>query len=86
MGYQYNYKSTGSTNVFDMDSQNINVNDRFDGWRTMYYADLLGAPTERICAPAPRSTSTRAAAAPTPKLNFSTGNANYIGVPWVYID
>jgi len=28
--------------VFDMHSQNINVNDRFDGWRTMYYTDLLG--------------------------------------------
>ncbi len=43
VGYQYNYKGTGSTNVFDLDSQNINVNDRFDGWRTMYYSDLLGA-------------------------------------------
>ena len=47
VGYQYNYKAGGSTNVFDLDSQNINANDRFDGWRTMYYSDLLG-PTERI--------------------------------------
>src|SRR5260370_22766182 len=52
VGYQYNYKGTGSTNVFDLDSQNINVNDRFDGWRTMYYSDLLGAdrPYLRVSA------------------------------------
>ena len=43
VGYQYNYKAGSSTNVFDMGSQNINANDRFDGWRTMYYSDLLGA-------------------------------------------
>ena len=43
VGYQYNYKGTGSTNVFDLDSQNINANDRIDGWHTMYYSDLLGA-------------------------------------------
>ena len=40
VGYQYNYKATGGTNVFEMGSQNINVN---DGWRTMYYSDLLGS-------------------------------------------
>ena len=41
-GYQYNWKARNSTNVLDLDGQNINDNDRFDGWRTTYYSDLLG--------------------------------------------
>ena len=85
VGYQYNYKSTGSTNVFDMDSQNINVNDRFDGWRTMYYADLLGADRAYLRASASFYVYARGGGSHT-ELNFSAGNANYIGVPWVYID
>jgi len=85
VGYQYNYKATGGTNVFDLDSQNINVNDRFDGWRTMYYSDLLGADRAYLRVSASFYVYARGGGS-TAQLNFSDGNANYIGVPWVYID
>ena len=85
VGYQYNYKAGGSTNVFDLDSQNINVNDRFDGWRTMYYSDLLGADRAYLRVSASFYTYARGGGS-TAQLNFSDGNANYMGVPWVYID
>jgi hypothetical protein len=85
VGYQYNYKATGSTNVFDLDSQNINVNDRFDGWRTMYYSDLLGVDQAYLRVTASFYVYARGGGS-TAQLNFSDGNANYIGVPWVNID
>src|SRR6266851_4608843 len=85
VGYQYNYKATGSTNVFDLDSQNINVNDRFDGWRTMYYSDLLGADRAYLRVSASFYVYARGGGS-TAQLNFSDGNANYMGVPWVYVD
>jgi hypothetical protein len=85
VGYQYNYKATASTNVFDIDSQNINVNDRFDGWRTTYYADLLGADRAYLRVSASFYVYARGGGS-TAQLNFSDGNANYLGVPWVYID
>ena len=84
-GYQYNYKAGASTNVFDMDSQNINVNDRFDGWRTMYYSDLLGADQAYLLVTASFYVYARGGGS-FAELNFSDGNANYIGVPWVYVD
>lgn len=85
VGYQYNYKATGSTNVFDQDGQNINVDDRFDGWRTMYYSDLLGADRAYLRVSASFYVYARGGGS-TAQLNFSDGNANYVGVPWVYID
>jgi len=85
VGYQYNYKATGSTDVFDMDSQNINVNDRFDGWRTMYYSDLLGADRAYLRVTTSFYVYARGGGS-TAQLNFSDGSANYIGVPWVYVD
>lgn len=85
VGYQYNYKATGSTNVFEMDSQNIDVNDRFDGWRTMYYSDLLGADRAYLRVSASFKVYARGGGS-TAQLNFADGNANYIGVPWVYVD
>ena len=85
IGYQYNYKASSSTNVFDIDSQNINVNDRFDGWRTMYYSDLLGADRAYLRVSASFYVYARGGGS-TAQLNFNDGNANYVGVPWVYID
>lgn len=85
VGYQYNYKATGNTNVLDIDSQNINANDRFDGWRTMYYADLLGADRAYLRVSASFYVYARGGGS-TAQLNFSDGNANYLGMPWVYID
>jgi hypothetical protein len=85
VGYQYNYKGTGSTNVFDLDSQNINVNDRIDGWHTMYYSDLLGADQAYLRVSASFYVYARGGGS-TSQLNFSDGSANYMGVPWVHID
>jgi hypothetical protein len=84
-GYQYNYKPTATTNVFSMDSQNINVNDRFDGWRTMYYSDLLGADTAYLLVSASFYVYARGDGSYA-ELNFADGTANYLGVPWVYVD
>lgn len=85
VGYQYNYKSTGSTNVFDMGSQNINVNDRIDGWKTMYYSSLFGADRAYIRVTASFYVYARGGGS-TAQLNFSTGAANYIGLPWINVD
>lgn len=85
VGYQYNYKPTGTTNVFDMGGDNINVNDRFDGWRTMYYSDLLGADRAYLRVSASFYVYARGSGS-TAQLNFSDGNANYLGIPWVYVD
>ncbi len=84
-GYQYNWKAGSSTNVFDIDSQNINVNDRFDGWRTMYYSDLLAADRAYLLVSASFYVYARGGGSYS-ELNFSDGDANYIGVPWVYVD
>ncbi|GAB3271117.1 hypothetical protein GCM10027347_42200 [Larkinella harenae] len=84
VGYQYNYKATASTNVFSMGNDNINVNDRFDGWRTMYYSTLLGADQAYLRVTASFYVYARGGGS-TAQLNFSTGNANFIGVPYVYI-
>jgi hypothetical protein len=85
VGYQYNYKGTGSTNVFSMGDDNIDVNDRFDGWRTMYYADLLGADRAYLRVSSSYYVYARGGGSHA-QLNFSDGNANYMGIPWVYID
>ena len=85
VGWQSNYKAPGSTNVFDIQSQNINVNDRFDGWRTMYYSDLLYADRAYLRVSASYYVYARGGGS-TAQLNFSDGNANYMGVPWVYVD
>ena len=84
-GYQYNWKAGGSTNVFDMGGQNLNVNDRFDGWRTMYYADLLGADWAYLRVTASYYVYARGGGSGA-QLNFADGNANFMGVPWVYVD
>ena len=83
-GYQYNWKGQSSTNVLDIDGQNINDNDRFDGWRNTYYADLLGADTAYVLLSASFYVYARGDSS-TAELNFNDGSANYMGVPWVYI-
>lgn len=83
-GYQYNYKPTVTNNVLSVSDDNINVNDRFDGWRTMYYSDLLGADRAYLLVTAALYVYARGGGS-TAQLNFADGNANYLGVPWVYV-
>lgn len=83
-GYQYNYKPTGTANVLSVGSDNINVNDRFDGWRTMYYSDLLGADRAYLLVTAKLYVYARGGGS-TAQLDFASGNANYLGVPLVYV-
>lgn len=83
-GYQYTWKPTGSTNVFDWASQNINVGDRFDGWRTMYYSDLLGADQAYLLVSASFYVYARGGGSHA-QLNFAEGSANHIGIPWIYV-
>ncbi len=84
VGYQYNYKSSGTTNVLNIDSQNIDVNGRVDGWRTMYYSDLLGADRAYLRVTASFYVYARGGGSYA-ELNFSAGTANYMGMPWVYV-
>jgi hypothetical protein len=84
-GYQYNWKPSSSTNVLDIGSQNINVNDRFDGWRTMYYSDLLGGGDTAYLRVTSSFYVYARGGGSYAELNFSSGSANYIGVPWVYV-
>lgn len=83
-GYQYGWKPQASNNLFNIDSQNINVNGRWDGWRTMYYGDLLaGGGTAYLLVSASFYVYARGGGSHS-ELNFSDGAANYVGVPWVY--
>jgi hypothetical protein len=84
-GYQYNWKAGTSTNVLDIDGQNINQNDRFDGWRTAYYSDLLGADQAYLRVTASMYVYARGGGS-FAELNFNDGTANYLGVPWVYVN
>lgn len=83
-GYQYNYKPTGTANVLSVGNDNINVNDRFDGWRTMYYSDLLGADRAYLLVTAKLYVYARGGGS-SAVLDFASGNANYLGVPLVYV-
>lgn len=85
LGYQYNAKPMGRTNVFDIDSQNINSNDRIDGWRTMYYADLLGGGDTAYLRVTSSFYVYARGGGSFAELNFSDGAANYLGIPQVYI-
>jgi hypothetical protein len=83
-GYQYGYKPQASNSLFNVDSQNINVNDRFDGWRTMYYGDLLaGGDIAYLRVSASFYVYARGGGSHA-EWDFSSGAANYIGMPWVY--
>jgi hypothetical protein len=83
-GYQYGYKPSASNNLFNTDSQNINVNDRFDGWRTMYYGDLLAGGDQAYLLVSTSFYVYARGGGSHAEWNFSSGAANYIGVPWVY--
>jgi len=83
-GYQYNWKGTSSTNVLHVAGDNINVNDRFDGWRTFNYSTLLGADTAYLLVTADFYVYARGGGSYA-ELNFSDGNANYVGIPYVYV-
>ena len=85
MGYQYNGKPTTVVNVFDEDSQNINVNDRFDGWRTMNYSDLLGGGDTAYLLVSSSFYVYARGGGSYAELNFAIGSANYIGQPLVYV-
>lgn len=85
VAYQYNYKPGANTNVLDIRNDNINVNDRFDGWRYAYYSTLLGGGDNAYL----RITSSYHVYArgggSYSELNFSEGSANYMGKPIVYV-
>ena len=83
-GWQYNYKPQAAVSLFNVCSQNINVNDRFDGWRTMNYSDLLAAGDQAYLLVSASFYVYARGGGSHAELNFSVGAANYIGIPWVY--
>jgi vacuolar-type H+-ATPase subunit H len=84
-GYQYNWKAKNSTDVLDLDSQNINDNDRFDGWRTTYYSDLLGGGDSAYLLVSTSFYVYARGGGSYAELNFSAGAANYMGVPYLNV-
>jgi len=86
VGYQYNYKQTATTNVFSMGNDNINVNDRFDGWRTMYYSTLFGGGDQAYVRVTASFNVYARGGGSTARLNFGDGAANYLGMPSIYVD
>jgi hypothetical protein len=83
-GYQYNWKGRSTTNVLHVGNDNINVNDRFDGWRTFNYSSLLGADTAYLLVSGIFYVYARGGGSYA-ELNFSDGSANEIGIPQVYV-
>jgi hypothetical protein len=83
--HQYNWKGWNHVDVLNVGDDNINVNRRFDDDRYMYTSYLLGRDdwayircTIGLYAYARGSGSYG-------KLDFSTGNANYLCVPHCYV-
>lgn len=83
--HQYNWKGWNHVDVLNVADDNINVNKRFDADRYMYNSYLLGGGdwayircTIGLYAYARGSGSYA-------KLDFSTGNANYLCVPHCYV-
>lgn len=83
-GYQYNWKTPSTTNVLDISDDNINVNDRFDGYRSVYYSSLLGADQAYLLVSTSLHTYARGSGS-TAQLNFSDGDANKLGIPQLYV-
>jgi hypothetical protein len=83
-GYQYNWKPRETTNVLHVRDDNINVNERFDGWRKHYYSSELGADAAYLLVTAEFYVYARGGGSYA-ELNFADGNANKIGVPFVYV-
>ncbi len=83
--YQYgNWKGWSTVNVLDVGRDNINVNQRFDADRHPYASYLLGADWAFVrCA---IGLYTYARGGGSYALNdYNAGNANYLGVPEIYI-
>lgn len=85
MGFQYNGKPTTSINLLSVDSSNVNVNDRFDGWRTEYYSDLLGGGDAAYLLLSSQFYVYARGGGSFAELNFADGTANHIGMPYVYV-
>jgi hypothetical protein len=85
IGYQYNYKVGSNTNVFDVSGDNIDVNSRLDGWRTMYYSTLFGGGDSAYLRVTTSNYVYARGGGSYAELNFAAGDANYIGVPIVYV-
>lgn len=83
-GYQYNWKPRETTNVLNINDDNINVNDRFDGWRKHYYSSELGADQAYLLVTAEFYVYARGGGSYA-ELNFADGDANVIGIPVVYV-
>lgn len=83
-GYQYTWKPTTTTNLFDYDGQNINLANRYDNSPVFYYSDLLGADTAYVRVTQSLYGYARGDGSHA-ELNFSDGSANYLSPPTIYV-
>lgn len=82
---QYNWKGWTSETVYNIGSANINRNQRFDDDRTMYSSYLLGGGDWAFIRCVIGLYARAKGGGSYAKNDFSTGSANYLCVPRVYV-
>ena len=83
--HQYNWKGWNSTNVYNDGGDNINVNTRRDIDRYTYDSYLLGGGDWAFIRCVIGLWAYARGSGSYAKNDFSTGNANYLCVPHVYV-
>lgn len=82
---QYNWKAGTQTNLISIDSQNIDVNDRFDQVHNSYYSALLAEGDEAILHVQLFFDVKARGGGSHAELNFEDGTANRLDAPWITI-
>jgi hypothetical protein len=83
--YQYNWKGEQVWTVLDSSDDNINVNRRFDTTRTVNYTALLARGDSVLIQVRVGLYAYAKGSGSYSELNFSTGAANKICIPNVYV-
>jgi hypothetical protein len=83
--WQYNWKGWSTVNVLDVGGDNIDVNQRFDTDRHLYYSALLAGGDWAYVRNVVGLYVYARAGGSYSELNFATGAANYLAAPHVHI-
>jgi hypothetical protein len=83
--YQYNWKGWDDNLLLDVEGDNINVNSRFDDTRSHYYSSLLAANDGVWILNRVRLYVYARGGSAYSKLDFGTGDGNWIRAPYVYV-
>ena len=83
--YQYNWKGWKKWTVLNVGDDNINVNDRCDTDRHVYYSALLAGGDWAFIRSTVQLYVYARGSSSYSELNFSVGSANYLQAPHVHI-